>query len=189
MGVVMIKLTERDIMIKEFLKDVVVANTDTLHKIFFKEASLRTCQSRLKMLVDYRYIKVFRENILSQNVYYLNKKPSSYKHKIIFSQLLGKLHEINVDVIKYVTPLKVGNLIADGFIAINVNGENKIYFVEVELTKYFDLDKYLDLYYSRKYKEKFPVMPSILVITDKKVKMDNKLDIKICKLDLSNLKF
>lgn len=182
----MIKLTERDIKIKEFLKDVVVADTSTICTIFFG-GSKRAAQQRLKLLVEYRHMKCFREDILEPNIYYLNKKPSSYKHKIIFSQLLGKLKEQNVEVIKYVTPLKVGNLIADGFIAINVNGENKIYFVEVELTKYFDLDKYLDLYYSRKYKEKFPVMPSILVITDKKVNLDKKLDITVCKLDLSNL--
>ena len=36
----------------DFLKKVVVADTITLQRIFFKNASLRTCQARLKMLVD-----------------------------------------------------------------------------------------------------------------------------------------
>ena len=49
--------------------------------------------------------------------------------------------------------------------------------------------KYIDLYYSRAWKDKFPVMPRILVITDKKVKTDSKLDITVCKLDLSDLIF
>ena len=184
----MIRFTERDFKIKEFLKDVVVADTETIHKIFFQNASLRTCQARLKLLVDYKFIKAYRSDILSQNIYYLNKKPSSYKHKIVFSQLLGILTDQGIEILKYVTPLKVGNVIADGFIAARIDGEVKIYFVEVELTKYFDLKKYQDLYYSRKYKEKFPVMPSILVITNKSVKTDNKLNIKVCKLDLSDLK-
>ena len=183
----MIKLTERDIQIKEFLKTVVVADTETIHNIFFSNASLRTCQARLKLLVDHKVIRVFREDIFSQNIYCL-KKPSSYKHKIVFSKLLGKLHKEGIEVLKYVTPLKVGNIIADGFIAVNVNGENKIYFVEVELTKYFNTKKYLDLYYSRKYKEKFPIMPDILVISDKKVTKDTKLNINTCKLDLSDLR-
>lgn len=183
----MIRLTERDLKIKEFLKDVVVADTETIHNIFFSNASLRTCQARLKLLVDNKVIRAFREDIFSQNIYYL-KKPSSYKHKIVFSKLLGKLHKENIEVLKYVTPLKVGNIIADGFIAVNVDGENKIYFVEVELTKYFNTKKYIDLYYSRKYKEKFPVMPDILVISDKKVNKDTKLNINTCKLDLSDLK-
>ena len=184
----MIKFTDRDIEIKEFLKKVVVADTETIHQIFFPNASLRTCQARLKLLVDYKFIKAFREDILSQNIFYINKKPSSYKHKIVFSKLLGELHKQGIEILKYVTPLKVGNIIADGFIAINVNEEPRIYLVEVELTKYFDTKKYIDLYYSRAYKEKFPVMPKILVITDKKVKVENKLDITVCKLDLSNLK-
>lgn len=184
----MIKFTDRDIEIKEFLKKVVVADTETIHQIFFPNASLRTCQARLKLLVDYKFIKAFREDILSQNIFYINKKPSSYKHKIVFSKLLGELHKQGIEILKYVTPLKVGNIIADGFIAAKINEEPRIYLVEVELTKYFDTKKYIDLYYSRSYKEKFPVMPKILVITDKKVKMDNKLDITVCKLDLSNLK-
>ena len=183
----MIRLTERDLKIKEFLKDVVVADTETIHQIFFSNASLRTCQARLKLLVDNKVIRAFREDIFSQNIYCL-KKPSSYKHKIVFSKLLGKLHKEGIEVLKYVTPLKVGNIIADGFIAVNVDGENKIYFVEVELTKYFNTKKYIDLYYSRKYKEKFPVMPDILVISDKKVNKDAKLNINTCKLDLSDLK-
>lgn len=183
----MIRLTERDLKIKEFLKDVVVADTETIHNIFFSNASLRTCQARLKLLVDNKVIRAFREDIFSQNIYYL-KKPSSYKHKIVFSKLLGKLHKENIEVLKYVTPLKISNIIADGFIAIKVNGETRLYFVEVELTKYFVTKKYIDLYYSRTYKEKFPVMPDILVISDKKVNKDAKLNINTCKLDLSDLK-
>lgn len=183
----MLRITERDNQIKEFLKKVIVADTNTISILFFN-GSKRATQQRLKLLCDYRHLKCFRENILSQNIYYLNKKPSSYRHKIVFSNLIGKLKEQGVEVIKYVTPLKIGNVIADGFICINVHGENKIYFVEVELTKFFNLDKYLDMYYSRSYKDKFPVMPSILVITDKKVNKDDKLDIVVSKLDLSDLK-
>lgn len=182
----MINITDRDKEIKYFLRAVIVADTNTISILFFN-GSIRSTQQRLKLLVDNKYIKVFRENILSQNIYYINKKPSSWKHKIIFSRLLSKLKESNLEVLKYVTPLKIGNVIADGFIAINNNGKNEIYFVEVELTKYFDLKKYEDLYYSRKWKDKFPIMPNILVISDKKVKTNEKLNISSCKLDLSDL--
>ena len=50
------RLTERDLDIIDFLKRVVVADTLTLQRIFFKNASLRTCQARLKMLVDNKHI-------------------------------------------------------------------------------------------------------------------------------------
>ena len=180
-------ITERDIKIKEFLKEVSVADTKTISILFFN-GSLRACQNRLKKLVDIKYIKCFREGIPGQNIFYIGRKPKSWKHKIVFSQLLGVLQLNEIKILKHRTPLKVGPVIADGFIAINYKGKNKIYLVEVERTKNFNINKYIDLYYSRKWKELFPVFPSILVITDKKVEKCDKLNITTCKLDLSNLK-
>lgn len=186
-----VRITDRDNEIKKFLREVIVADTETIHKIFFKDASDRVCQARLRALENNNFIKSFRPDILSQKIWYLSKKPSSYVHKIAFSQLLGKLHEQGVKILKYRTPFKLGegkgSLIADGFIAINVKGINKIYLVEVDRCKKFDLDKYINCLESKLYKDKFPIMPSILSITDKQVKMDNRLDIKTCKLDFSNL--
>lgn len=181
-----VKLQDRDIQIIEFLNNNKCADTESLSHIFFN-SSLRACQHRLKKLVVNGDIKAFRENILSSNIYYTKRKPTSYKHAIKVTQFIAELKKLNIEIIKYRVPYKLGNLIADGLFIIRLNGDIKILFLEVELTKYFDLDKYLELYYSRKYKEKFPIMPRILVITDKKVKTDNKLDITVCKLDLSNL--
>lgn len=186
-----VRITDRDKEIKEFLREVIVADTETIHKIFFSNASDRVCQARLRALENNNFIKSFRPDILSQKIWYISKKPSSYIHKIAFSQLLGKLHEQDIKILKYRTPFKIGegkgSLIADGFIAVNINGINKIYLVEVDRCKKFDLDKYINCLESKLYKDKFPIMPSILSITDKKVKMDNRLDIKTCKLDFSNL--
>ena len=50
-----------------------------------------------------------------------------------------------------------------------------------------DVDKYIDFYYSRKWKDIFPIIPSILCISDKKVPRIKVLDIKVCKLDLKDL--
>lgn len=180
-------ITERDEKIREFLLEVTVADTKSLSILFFN-GSLRACQNRLKKLVDIKYIKCFREGIPGQNIFYIGRKPKSWKHKIVFSQLLGVLQLNEIKILKYRTPLKICNVIADGFIAINENGINKIYLIEVERTKNFNVNKYIDLYYSRKWKDLFPIFPSILVITDKKIEVNDKLNIKKCKLDLSDLK-
>lgn len=180
-------ITERDIKIKEFLKEVSVADTKTISILFFN-GSLRRCQQRLKILTDINYIRFFREGIPCQNIFYVGRKPKSWKHKIVFSQLLSELKLQNIEILKYRTPLKICNVIADGFIAINENGINKIYLIEVERTKNFNVNKYIDLYYSRKWKDLFPIFPSILVITDKKIEVNDKLNIKKCKLNLSDLK-
>ncbi len=154
-----VRITDRDNKIKEFLREVIVADTETIHKIFFKDASDRVCQARLRALENNDFIKSFRPDILSQKIWYVSKKPSSYIHKIAFSKLLGKLHEQGVKILKYRTPFKIGegkgSLIADGFIAINKEGVNKIYLVEVDRCKKFDIDKYLDCIDRKLYKEKF----------------------------------
>lgn len=180
------KITERDMKILEFLKEVNVADTETLSILFFN-GSIRRCNQRLKILKDHKKIKCFRDNILSPNIYYIGRKPINWKHKIVFSQLLGEMQLNNIKILKYRTPFICGSVIADGFIPISIDGVNKIYFVEVERTKKLDVDKYTDLYYSRKWKELFPVMPSILAISNKKVPQVKVLDIKVCKLDLQDL--
>lgn len=182
----MIMITERDKNIINFLKEVSVADTKSISILFFN-SGLRRCQQRLKLLCDNRYIKSFREDVHSQYIYYINRKPKNWRHKIIFSRMLAALELRGINVIKYKTPLKINKVIADGFIAINVKGINKIYLVEVDITKYFDLNKYLDLYYSREWKQYFPVMPSILCISNKRIDTHERLDIKTCKLDLVDL--
>ena len=183
----MIQITERDKKIKEFLEEVQIADTKTLSILFFSNTTLRNCQKRLKQLVEIKYIKCYRENVLSQNIYYSKYKPKNIKHKIIFSKLLGRLKEEGIDVLKYRCPFPIGDVIADGLIVIKVNNEIKIYFVEGERTKKLNINKYLDLYYSRKYKDIFPIMPGILVITDKKITKNNVLNIKSCKWNLENI--
>lgn len=179
-------ITERDIKILEFLKEVNVSDTKTLSILFFN-GSLRRCNQRLKILKDHKKIKCFRDDVLSPNIYYIGRKPTNWKHKIVFSQLLGVLQLNNIKILKYRTPFICGSVIADGFIAINNNGVNKIYFVEVERTKKLDVDKYETLYYSRKWRSLFPVMPSILCISDKKVRDSSVLDIKNINLNLDSI--
>lgn len=182
----MIRLTPRDEAIIEFLNEVKVADTQTLCNIFFN-GKLRASQLRLKALADYKYIKVYRENVISQNIYYVKRKPSQIKHSLILSRFIGELYKSGIEVLKIKVPLKVGNLIADGFIAIRYNEEPKIFLIEVENTKYFDTCKYIELKQTREYKSKFPVMPSIICISDKNNKTDDRLDVVFLKTNLSNI--
>lgn len=184
----MIAITDRDKEIKEFLKEVSVADTRTISLLFFNGTGIRNCQKRLKQLVDAKYIKCYRENVISQNVYFI-RKPKNIPHKIKFSQLLAEIKQQNIELLKYKCPFSIGDVIADGLIVIKDRGKVKLYFVEAERTKKLDVSKYENLYYSRAWKEVFPVMPSILCISDKRIDVDhNVLNIRSCKWDLSNLK-
>ena len=187
----MIRLTSRDEKIKSFLEEVTIASTSTISEIFFN-GSTRSCQYRLRQLVDYKVIKSFRPSIIEENLFYVKNKPRNYKHKILFSKLLGELHRLNVEVLKYRCPYVIksntGTVIADGLIVIKINDKVKIFFVEGELSKKLNVLKYEDLYYSRKWKEIFPVYPSILCISNRPIAADHKvLDIRKVNLDFDKL--
>lgn len=182
-----IVITERDKEIIQFLKDFKVATTTTISQIYFN-SSIRPCQRRLKFLSEHGYIKSHQENVITEKIHYVKRKPINLKHALILSQFIAQLKINNIEILKYKVPYKISDVIADAFIAMRINNQNYIYFVEVENTKKFDLNKYEKLYYNRSWKEMFPVFPSIIVITDKKINMNEKLNIIDIKLDLSNLK-
>ena len=175
------------IKIRDFLKEVSVADTSTINTLFFNN-SIRSCQRRLKQLTDYKFIKRMDRTYLNQEyLYYVSKIPTQLEHKLIFAQFLGKLKEIGADIIKYRATFKVCNIIPDGFVAFTCNNRNYITLVEVERTKDFNLDKYLDVINTEEFKKVFPVVPFITVISNKEVSSNKKLDIVNVKLDFSDI--
>lgn len=179
-------ITDRDKEIIQFLKDFKVASTNTISDLFFN-SSLRPCQRRLKYLCEHGYINSYQENVITEKIHYVKRKPTNLQHALILSQFMAKLKINNIEIIKYKVPYKFENIIADAFIAVRADNKNLIYFVEVENTKQFDLEKYEKLYYSRNWKEVFPIFPSIIVISNRKVNKNNLFNIIDIKLDLSNL--
>lgn len=179
-------ITTRDKEIIQFLKDFKVATTTTISDIYFN-SSIRPCQRRLKYLSEHGYIKSHQENIISEKIHYVTRKPVNLKHALILSQFISELKKLDIEILKYKVPYKIGEVIADAFIAIKINNQSYIYFVEVENTKKFNLNKYEKLYYSRTWKDSFPVFPGIIVISNKQISTNNKFNIIDIKLDLSNL--
>ena len=184
----MIKIGRRDEEIKQFVQNTGCCDTNTIASIFFNEG-IRNCQKRMKQLTENGFIKVFRPSIFEQNIFYVKTKPRNWKHKIVFSQLIGELYRLNIEVLKYKTPYKLKNCIADGIVVIRIDDEIRIYYVEVELSKKLNQDKYIKLHYERAYKEAgLPFEPSVLVITDKNINADNTvLDIRKVNLKFENL--
>lgn len=186
------RLTDRDIQIVDFIKVCGVVDTETICKIFFKNG-LRSCQIRLKKLVDNKHLKrIDRETFLDQHVFYVNKKPVQIKHKLLFSKFIAELVELGATIIKIKCPYKIGNIIADGFVAFELGGEKKTSFVEIELSKYFQVKKYDEFYYSKKWREALPTFPSVVVISDKRVEKSSiytVIDIKTNFEDIRNIYF
>ena len=81
---------------------------------------------------------------------------------------------------------KIENVRSDLLLVCKINGKTKIYFIEVCNTKKFDIKKYLKLKESNAWRKVFPVFPEIIVISNKPVDTDQRLDIIEIDLELNN---
>ncbi len=182
------KLTARDDKIIEFIKSVSVADTTTLNQLFFNN-STRACQRRMKILVDAKLVKRLERKYLNQEyIYYVSRVPKQLEHKLLLSQLIGKMHEVGAEIIKIKSPLSVASVIADGFIVYRLEGRVRMALIEVERSKEFDKDKYIEVVNCNEFKDMFPVKPLIIVLSDNKpISMDLFKIINI-KTDFSNIK-
>ncbi len=180
-------LTERDEKIIEFLNTFKVATTSTIATIFFN-SSKRPCTRRLKHLREHGFIKSSQEFVCLEQIHYINKKPTQLKHSTIVTNFISKLYENNVEILKCKSEFKIGNVRCDLLVVFRLNNNVVIYFVEVCNTKPFDINKYINLYKSNKWKEYFPVFPKILSISDKEIEENSNLNINKCSLNLEDLK-
>lgn len=175
-----IVLTNRDEQIIEFLKNYKCAKSSTISKLFFN-SSTRPCNRRLKYLNEHGFIKSSQEYVSTENIHYINRKPTQLKHSCLCSEFISKM-KIENNVIKDRVEFKIGNIRSD-LLVITQNENIEIFLVEVCITKPFDLNKYINLKRSLKWKEVFPVFPNIIVISDKKV--NKSIDLNIIEYDLN----
>lgn len=180
-----IVLTQRDKEIIKFLEEYKCATTSTIAQIFFNN-SKRPTTRRLKLLKDYNLISSSQEFVCLEQVHYLNKKPKQLKHTIIETNFIAKLYQNNIEILKLKKEFKIGFVRCDLLLVCKINNKNFIYFVEVCNTKPFDINKYIKLKDSNLWKEYFPVFPSIIVISDKKINHNKSLNIININLNLDN---
>ena len=178
-------LTKRDEEIIKFLSDYKCANTSTIANIFFN-GSKRPCNRRLKNLKEHGFIKSSQEFVCLEQIHYINKKPTQIKHSTILTNFIGELYKNNIEVLKSKVEFKIDNVRSDLLLVCKVDGKVKIFFIEVCNTKKFDLNKYIKLKHNNKWKEYFPIFPSIIVISNKPVDTNKDLNIITMDLDLNN---
>ena len=181
------KLTKRDDEILEFIKAVSVADTTTLNEIFFN-GSTRACQRRMKLLTDAKLVKRLERKYLNQEyVYYISRMPKQLEHKLLLSKLIGKMHNVGAEIIKVKSPFCVGNIIADGFVVYKLDNRVRMALIEVERSKEFDKDKYIEIVNVKEFKDMFPVRPLIIVLSDNQPVDMELFKIINIKTDFSNI--
>ena len=183
-----VRLTENDNNILNFLALYKCASTATLWRVFYKDKTLRAAQKRLKRLYDGKVLKRSRDNVLQEWVYYRQVKPTQWKHSLILSSFVGKLHEIGVKIIKEKRPYEVGSMVADGLLVFEFFGKERIALIEVCNTNYMDIEKYEKMYRSRVWVNKFGgEFPLVIALSDKKVKESQHVKPITLKTDFSDL--
>lgn len=183
-------LTERDKKILELTEQLKVVDVFIIDNMLFKNTKTsRVAQRRLTNLYEFKRIKRWRMNQISPYVYYFGKRPKNIEHSLLISYFVAHLDKLGANVKK----IKREWLISEGiridlFIAYTLNNKNYISIVEVENTKSFQekYDKLEEYYLTNKYKELFPVMPSIICVSDKEFK-PGILDVTKIDTNFSNM--
>lgn len=197
------RLTNRDIMIIEFIKEFRVASTTDIMELFgFNQPN---CNKRLKMLMeefkdlkkmDYNpthnfYSDKYKPGLKNQNVYYWKRKSKSIEHDLLINRFYVNLLQQAKDndfIIKefkreHRITLDDFTVIADAYILIEYKGSECEYLLELENNKNFNYKKYYKLEANNIF------VPPIIVCTDRRVyNYCKSLEIIKVKLNLSDMK-
>lgn len=165
----MIVLTERDKAIIEFISNC-PSRSDIICETFFKN-SLVCCQKRLKLLVEYDFLKRDREFTSQHYIYYTKKRPRQIEHTLQISKYYSKLLLEGKNVVKFSINRPISQkLITDAIIAIQERDKIKMYLLEVEISSNNvnpKLQKYQSFYESGEVVNVFSCEPEIIFITNK----------------------
>lgn len=161
-------MTDRDYKIIEFIKEFKIVSSSTIARLYFP--SLATAERRLKKLVDHKKLLRTRDNIISEYVYYI-KKPTNLKHCILIAEVYSKLAtNKDIQVIKYKREYEIKfrakTLRTDLMAVIKSNNKLIPILIEIDLTKSYK-DKYTEYINSKYYQQKFPMIPVIVVVSNR----------------------
>lgn len=165
----MMKMTNRDFKIIDFIKEFKCVSTTTIARLYFP--SLATAERRLKKLVENKKLLRARDNIISEYVYYI-KKPTNLKHCILIAEVYSKLAtNKDIQLIKYKREYEIkfrAKTLRTDLMAVIRTKDNKLVpiLIEIDLTKSYK-DKYTEYINSKHYQQKFPMIPVIVVVSNR----------------------
>lgn len=172
------KLTDRDKKMIKFIHETnMIFTIRQIADIFYKtgnsNSSYVIATRRLKVIRDLEYLKMTDKIIGEPSIYYRDKMPKKYEHKLLMSEFLRML-SINgfniIDVNIEYQGFREYELIPDMRIIIEYNKEKYVMFVEVDLTKPFTVEeKYYKVFKNMKnLREQIPYSALLISVSDKK---------------------
>jgi hypothetical protein len=172
-------MNERERAIIAFVANYKVASHTTLREIFFADVVDRIAYRVLKKLADYGELDRERNFLVNEYIYWIPKsKPKQIKHSLLVTEFYRHLCKEATIVRFDIEVTDFDGARPDAFAGYQrADGKKYIAFVEVEISgNEFNLQKYIDLYESGKWRDRHPVFPLIVAVTNKKyIKNDTPL--------------
>lgn len=171
-------ITNRDKKVITFIHNTnMIFTIRQIADIFYKtgnsNSSYVIATRRLKVIRDLGYLKMTDKIIGAPSIYYIDKMPKKYEHKLLMSEFLRML-SINgfniIDVKIEYQGFRKYELVPDMRVIVEYNKEKYVMFVEVDLTKPFTVeDKYYKVFKSMKnLREQIPHSALLISVSDKK---------------------
>lgn len=164
-----------------------------LAELFFP--SLKMAQKRMTRLYKAKKVGRFRENLGQPYIYYLDKRPEQYEHRLGMNWIrlwLVKTLPAWEEVCSFDYEINYGPLRPDGLMGVKnaVTGKCRFVFIEYDrgfnkfdkVTKYerwFDSGGYLGQWWA----ELVDRFPQVLVVSEKPPKVSSKLNFKVIYYD------
>jgi hypothetical protein len=169
-------IVKRDQDIINFLDEFHAANTSQIHRLFFKESSMRYCCQRLEYLNKTELVKRARSTISSGYAYYIDKGQKrifqQVHHDLIRTELYINI-KLKYEVLEWNNEYTIAGIRPDALAYVRNNGIVFPVMIEVHLSNKFDFDKYKE-FAKNDLKAMFgSPLPRVIICTDRSVTVQN----------------
>jgi hypothetical protein len=177
-------LTSRDNRVLRFIEDFNCATVGQIHRLFFSDVSIRSCQRRLTTLTIRGVIRRERAFVSEGYLYYLCKRPLQVAHNLARVDAYIALAQM-FTLYDFIPEYKFGRVKADAYFEIWRNGKIWPVFLEVQRARWFDQAKYDGLYSSREWRERWREFPLVVALVNRPVRLI-RTNVRFLLLDLEN---
>lgn len=172
-------MTERELLILDYLSKVRIATTGQIQEIFFKGLHHSVSYRVLNGLIDSHLIKrkYYRTNNKNTHVYFLDKAPGkrTLDHDLLITEFYVELIKNEYEIISYEKNPMIAGIIADAEIWFRKNNKTYSLFLEVQMSQHDCIKKYFNL--SSKVERKLP--STLYIVSDKKIDIHKLRDFKV----------
>ena len=190
-------ITDRDRLVINYIEKVKYATTKNMAELFFNNGSKNyhiVALKRLGQLVSYGKIKSVSANIgkhgRPMTLYFIDGKldKSNYKHALALADLSANLVMNDIDILSIEHEVYLNKKIrVDAIYKVISNGKKRLFLVEFDITKKFNVTKYEYYNKSGEWKDSFKTFPRIVSISDNKFEGSKIINIIKINSNLDNI--